>query len=224
MANSDPFLNYYDILEVEYGATEEDIYRAYARIKKLYSLRNPDVFKNFTFDELQELLVLIEEAYSTLGNQDTREVYNQQHAVRWPQFQLEKLDFISTSNDDLVKTTAAKTNPSTAEDLIPSGFGKTTLSTYRRDDTLESMIAHQEFFDGHFLSKIRRYKNVHLDDLSKATCISMKYLTAIEDNNYKALPAAVFTRGYIHEYSKTLGLDTERVVASFMKLYNNGRK
>ncbi|MCC6137509.1 MAG: DnaJ domain-containing protein, partial [Bdellovibrionaceae bacterium] len=77
MVGTDQFFNYYEILEVGPKATTQEVYQAYARIKKTYSLRNPDIFKSFTFDELQELLVVVEEAYATIGNKDTRDLYDQ---------------------------------------------------------------------------------------------------------------------------------------------------
>lgn len=219
MGETDQFFNYYEILEVDPKASNQDIYQAYARIKKTYSLRNPDIFKSFTFDELQELLVVVEEAFATIGNKDTRDIYDQQFVKIFPNFQMEKMDFVS-SEEEVEDTTPAPVSP----DLIPLGFAKTSMSTYKVDDTLESLIAHQEFFDGAFIGKIRRYKNVNLEELSKLTCISMKYLYALEDNNYNALPAAVFTRGYVNQYCKILNLDPNRVIPSFMKLFNNERK
>lgn len=219
MSETDAFFNYYEILEVEPEASAEDIYTAYARLKKTYSLRNPDIFRNFTFDELQELLVMLEEAYSTVGNPDTREIYNQKFSHLLRNFKLEKMDFVSSTREQLASSKAEENAK-----FIPAGYGKTSLSTYKIDDTLESLIDSQEFFDGQFLSKVRRYKNVDLEVLSKTTCISMKYLYALEDNNYNALPAGVFTRGYVHQYCKVLGLDEKRVLTSFMKLFNNGRK
>lgn len=227
MGGTDQFFNYYEILEVDPKATSQEIYQAYARIKKTYSLRNPDIFKSFTFDELQELLVVVEEAFATVGNKDTRDIYDQQYAKIYPDFQMPNMDFVAPEKVEKTEKKIEKLDESPAtvpSDLIPAGFSKTSLSTYKVDDTLESLIAHQEFFDGTFLGKIRRYKNVNLEDLSKNTCISMKYLYALEDNNYNALPAAVFTRGYVNQYCKILNLDADRVIPSFMKLFNNERK
>lgn len=224
MTETDQFFNYYEILAVPPQATPDDIYRAYAQLKKTYSLRNPDIFKNFTFDELQDLILLIEEAYSTLGNQDTREIYDQKFQVLTHR-QQEPLVKPSPEEEVAVEQRATTVDKKTVTEVTtPTGLGKTPLSTYRVDETLESLIVHQDFFDGKFLGKIRRYKNVELEDLSKTTCISMKYLYALEDDNYSALPAGVFTRGYVHQYCKILGLEAERVLPSFMKLFNNGRK
>jgi DnaJ-class molecular chaperone len=219
MGGTDQFFNYYEILEVDPKASSQDIYHAYARIKKTYSLRNPDIFKSFTFDELQELLVVIEEAFATIGNKDTRDIYDQKFTKIFPDFKLQNLDFVVNEKEQVQDAPSE-----VPTDLIPMGFSKTALSTYKIDDTLESLIAHQEFFDGAFLGKIRKYKNVNLEDLSKNTCISMKYLYALEDNNYSALPAGVFTRGYVNQYCKILNLDADRVIPSFMKLFNNERK
>jgi curved DNA-binding protein CbpA len=226
MAEADQFFNYYEILEVDTTASGHDIYQAYARIKKTYSLRNPDIFKNFTFDELQELLVLVEEAYSTIGNKDTREIYDQKFSKHFPDYQLASMEFVEEVPEKKAEPIVdiEKAIVVFDPDLIPPGYAKTPLSSYKIDDTLESLIAHQDFFDGAFLGKIRKYKNIPLEELSKYTCISMKYLLALEDNNYNALPAAVFTRGYVNQYCKVLGLDSNTVIASFMKLFNNERK
>ncbi|MCB9072474.1 MAG: helix-turn-helix domain-containing protein [Bdellovibrionaceae bacterium] len=224
-AGTDPFFNYYEILEVEKTASLHEIYQAYARIKKTYSLRNPDIFKNFTFDELQELLVLIEEAYATIGNKDTREIYDQKFSKIFPDYTVHKTHFIEDSTPvKTVEDDHAASSSTLQADLIPSGYANTPLSSYKVDETFERLISHQDFFDGTFLGKIRKYKNVSLEDLSKYSCISMKYLYALEDNNYSALPAGVFTRGYVSQYCKVLSLDCDKVIPSFMKLFNNERK
>ncbi len=237
---TDHFINYYDILEVDPQATSFEVYQAYLKVKKAYSLRDPQMFKNFSFDEIQELLTLIEEAYSTIGNDETRTIYDAHFFKIHPHLKskIGVMDFQETAPSVSVRVLAPVENvthvpmvaaaplpvsvPTTSP--APAGFGKTPLSSYEVDETFEAQILNQDFFDGVFLGKVRKYKKLKLEDMSQKTCISLKYLYAIEDNNYQALPAAVFTRGYIIQYCKMLGLDADKVVNTFMKLFQNGRE
>lgn len=239
-SSTDYFINFYDILEVDPRATSFEVYQAYLKVKKTYSLRDPQMFKNFSFDEIQELLTLIEEAYSTIGNEETRVVYDAQFFKIYPHLKskIGVMDFAEPEDEPAVSVSPGIPSPSLSASMlssqetisvpmrgeIPVGLGKTSLSAYEVDESFEAQIQTQEFFDGVFLGKIRKYKKVKIEDLSQKTCISLKYLYAIEDNNYNALPAPVFTRGYILQYCKILGLDADKVTTTFMKLYQNGRE
>lgn len=213
---NDSFTNYYEVLEVAPQATPHEIYQGYLKIKKAYSLRNLEIFKSFSFEEIQQLLILVEEAYATIGNKETREIYDARFFQLYPHLKtsLSHLDF----KDDDKKPVERPTSD------LPSGFAKTPMSVYELDEAFESLIAGQDYYDGVFLGKIRKYKKVKLEDFSQQTCISIRHLYAIEDNNYTALPAQVFVRGYINQYCKILGLDADKVISSFMKLYTNGRQ
>ena len=72
-------------------------------------------------------------------------------------------------------------------------------------------------FSGAYLNKIRKEQGVSLADLSQATCVRKYYLEAIESEDYSALPAPVFVRGYIKHIAKTLGLDGTKASQSFME-------
>lgn len=243
MTTQDHFINYYDILEVDPKASSFEVYQAYLKVKKTYSLRDPQMFKNFTFDEIQELLTMIEEAYSTIGNDETRVIYDAQFFKVYPHLRskIGTVDFDERPKAVLANspqipspntTLQAQPEPinvittaqSVAPNPVPTGLGKTALSSYEIDESFEAQISTQEFFDGVFLGKIRKYKKIKIEDLSQKTCISLKYLYAIEDNNYNALPAPVFTRGYVVQYCKFLDLDADKVIPTFMKLYQNGRE
>ncbi|MBY0385333.1 helix-turn-helix domain-containing protein [bacterium] len=222
---TDNFINYYDILEVDPKASSFEVYQAYLKIKKTYSLRDPQMFKNFTFDEIQDLLTMIEEAYATIGNEETRMVYDAQFFKIYPHLKskIGNMDF-SENSPTASFTTPHIVNTEPQPVNVPQGLGKTSLSSYEVDETFEAQIMNQDYFDGVFLGKIRKYKKVKIEDMSQKTCISLKYLYAIEDNNYNALPAPVFTRGYIVQYCKILNIDADKVVTTFMKLYQNGRE
>lgn len=64
-------LNYYDILEVGYDASQDDVKLAYRRLAKMY---HPDVNANDT--EKAEMFKLISEAYQVLSDADKKAAYD----------------------------------------------------------------------------------------------------------------------------------------------------
>lgn len=109
-----------------------------------------------------------------------------------------------------------------ARNVPPSGTGRTPHSNYKIDDAFENEINEAMDFDGAFLQRIRVYKNISLEKLSEATRISRTYLGAVETNDYKSLPAAVFVRGFVVQMARQLGLDEKKVAESYMKGFKAG--
>ena len=62
----------------------------------------------------------------------------------------------------------------------------------------------------------RELRDISLREVSEATKISVRFLEAIENDDHVTLPAPVFTRGFLKEYAKQLGLDPEEVVDRYM--------
>jgi len=69
-------VNYYEVLEVAYDAPQHEVHKAYTRAKATYAQDNPALYSMFTRDEARDLLKLIEEAYSVLGNHGLRRNYD----------------------------------------------------------------------------------------------------------------------------------------------------
>ena len=65
---------------------------------------------------------------------------------------------------------------------------------------------------GEELKREREIRGISLKEISDATKISKRFLEAIERNDHKTLPAPVFTRGFVREYARYLGLNAEDVV------------
>lgn len=199
----------YDILEVPRDAAQEDIHKAFLRAKHTYSPDSPALYSVFTKEEADELLRLIEEAYAILGNPRKRKEYddgldNQSKVV--------KPSHLSLINSDQAPPTNAKPGP------VNDKVGRSGYSRYQIDEQMEKEIAEQEVFDGVFLQRIRTYKNISLDQVTKATRIGRHYLIALEANDFASLPAPVFVRGFVVQVSKMLGLPEKKVADSFMKL------
>src|SRR5438874_4985612 len=65
---------------------------------------------------------------------------------------------------------------------------------------------------GEELRREREIRSISLKEIADATKISKRFLEAIERNDHKTLPAPVFTRGFIREYSRYLGLNSDEIV------------
>lgn len=68
---------------------------------------------------------------------------------------------------------------------------------------------------GESLRREREMRGVSLDEISSATKISLRFLDAIEREDFSKLPGGIFVRSFIRSYARYLGLDEERVVADF---------
>ncbi|HEX9983077.1 MAG TPA: RodZ domain-containing protein [Thermoanaerobaculia bacterium] len=65
---------------------------------------------------------------------------------------------------------------------------------------------------GEELRREREIRGISLKEIADATKISKRFLEAIERNDHKTLPAPVFTRGFVREYARYLGLSAEDIV------------
>jgi cytoskeleton protein RodZ len=68
---------------------------------------------------------------------------------------------------------------------------------------------------GEELRREREIRGISLKEISDATKISKRFLEAIERNDHKTLPAPVFTRGFVREYARYLGLNAEEMVTRY---------
>ena len=68
---------------------------------------------------------------------------------------------------------------------------------------------------GEELRREREIRGISLKEIADATKISKRFLDAIEHNDHRTLPAPVFTRGFVREYARYLGLNAEEMVTRY---------
>ncbi len=66
------------------------------------------------------------------------------------------------------------------------------------------------------LRRERELREVSLQEISEATKISMKFLRAIEENQFDLLPGGVFNVGFIRAYAKYIGVDDDEMVNNYL--------
>ena len=65
------------------------------------------------------------------------------------------------------------------------------------------------------LRDARLSRGFSIDECQRGTRISRRYLEALEGEEFSALPAPVFARGFLRSYAQFLGLDPTAMVARF---------
>jgi hypothetical protein len=74
-------------------------------------------------------------------------------------------------------------------------------------------------YGGTLLKIVRERLGLTLQDVADHTRISVRYLEALEVEARDALPSATFVRGYVREVARMLQLDSDPVVAGYMRRY-----
>ncbi|WP_413627151.1 helix-turn-helix domain-containing protein [Fructilactobacillus vespulae] len=69
---------------------------------------------------------------------------------------------------------------------------------------------------GSQLSKARENAGISIDTLQKKTKIQKKYLVAIENNDFDALPGKFYVRAFVRQFANTVGLDGEEILKQYL--------
>jgi curved DNA-binding protein CbpA len=95
------------------------------------------------------------------------------------------------------------------------------------DDSVKSevhdFIAQASQVDGSFFRELRNLMNTTQEDIQDKTKISLQYIKAIEDDDFKTLPSVVYVKGFLKCYLQYLGLEREapRLINSYTELYQD---
>ena len=63
----------------------------------------------------------------------------------------------------------------------------------------------------------REARGIALRDISEQTRISMRYLEAIETDDFRRLPGGIFNRSFIRAYAKFIGFDEEEAIEEYAR-------
>ncbi len=186
-------LTLYEVLELEPGASEEEIRQAYKRLKAIYDRDSLVVYTLYTDEEIEDIRQRLDKAYDTIIDPRTRHEYDltlfpdrQVHARVWRR-----------EGDEPMQGGAVGRADTVPEELPPDILPDTK-------------------FDGPVLARIREYKGLDLRDISARTKISLMNLKAIEEERFSDLPAPVYVRGFLTQIAKYLKLPTQQVVDDYM--------
>ena len=78
-------------------------------------------------------------------------------------------------------------------------------------------ISADTVFSGDLLRKVRESRGIDLQEIAARTKIGLARLRAIEAEQWDALPAPVYLRGFLVEYAKCLRLDAAQVARTYLE-------
>ena len=201
--------NYYDVLSLKENADAREIHEGYLRAKNAYAEDALVLYSIINSEERKKILNLIDVAYSVLSDPRKRREYDQSHGFN---------EGPSEGSAEEVTSFEERSASSTQKESMVKIVSQKKFSLkYDRDEAFEQEIEQTVNFSGDFLKRIREYKNVDISVMSDLTKVSKTYLTYIENEEFAKLPAPVYVRGFIFQYSKCLKLNPEIVTSSFMK-------
>lgn len=188
---------YYEVLEVSPTATVKEIQRAYERAKETFHSDSLAVYSLFSEEEIHEIQAAIEEAYRVLTDEALRKKYDQ---------------------------SSLQTSGGQQWEKPPEVHGISLNKEPSLSFTGLSFNVEEEIFRGKTLRQIRERMGIDLKTISMETKINMRILEEIEEEAVDKLPAAVYLKGFLKAYAKSLDLDPQRVVEGYLRFLAESKK
>lgn len=232
--------NYYDILDIREDATRKEILEAYQKAKAVYNRDSMALYSLYSDDESSNMINLIEEAYQVLINPQRRDFYNKEHNISSNRSVVNiifdkpgemKRTFVETPNfkrssteeeaDESIKVnkTAFK-----AYATITKQDADNNPPEYKINEDMEKKIGTEKDFKGDFFAEVRKYKNMSYVYVSNKLKVAVYHIEAIEREDYSALPAKVYVRGFLKSYAKLLGFDVEKASTVYLARFDKSIK
>jgi flagellar biosynthesis protein FlhG len=179
----------YAALGVTRSSNDEEIRRAYKRVKEMYAPQSLATSSLRSEAELRTDRMRLDEAYDTLLDPLRRRAY----------------DLSTFSEAEVAAAPAASPKPAMlAEQAM-------------LQHELAGEIGPDTEFTGALLRKVREAYGIELKEICERTKIGKAYLVAIEEEDFASLPSAVYVRGFVAEVAKFLKLDPPQVQRTYLR-------
>jgi DnaJ-class molecular chaperone len=206
-------LNFYELLEIAFDASPFEIHHAFKEMHQLYHGDSLATYSFFSREEREKILTKLEEAYSTLMDDNKRSHYDQlliergilEEGMQYQRNQ-KKLSLISNSNH-------SNTNMA----LIIRNRLKPIVSS---NSTIQEILA-CDVLSGKDLKKIRDELGISLEEIAEMAKVRMVYLRAIEEDQFEKTPPRIFLKSFLRAYAQCIGLDADIVANRYLKRVNN---
>jgi len=204
--------DHYQVLEVPYGATVEEIRSAYEAAREIYQLDSLVSSSILNAEERRVVLERITSAYHTLVAEESRRLYDQKLAETSEE--VRELLSSRPSRPSPTRPVAAASAPAGT-----AGWPRAPLAPRGVQGTKPSLSPGEEV-SGRFLRRVRESLGLDLRTIAEETKIGSTMLAYIEEERIERLPAPVYLRSFVGQYARCLGLEGERVASSYVARVN----
>lgn len=200
-------LDHYEVLEIPPGAGFDDIERAYRMTRAAYTEGSMALYSIFNHDDAAVIRNRIDEAYRILADPEVRAKYDAEEGIT----QIPQLDQPGAPIDDAAS--AARLGGSGRGS---AGSPELSAAIEVIDDLGGAIDEDDQEINGAALRRSRLRRGVEIEQITDVTKISASNLGYIENEEFDKLPASVYVRGFVHAYARAIGLDADRIAASYM--------
>jgi curved DNA-binding protein CbpA len=205
--------NFYELLGVEFDASTFEINRAYKEIYQLYREDSLVSYSLFSGEERRQILARLDEAYSTLIDEEKRSRYDQS---------LVECGILNEGMESQDEPRAVRLMSDSKHSTI------NTILTIRDEmkaavssnPVIQEILTHDVLW-GKDLKRIRDELGVSLETIAEMTKVRIIFLRAIEDDEFEKAPSRMFLKSFLKAYAQSLGLDADFVASRYLKRINN---
>ena len=187
----------YEVLEIDPGASDEDVRRAHKRAREMYAPESMVVCGLFTPERLARVNARIDEAWDTLLDPEKRRAHDLK---------------IFPDGIPPRPTPAQGITPALGPVVKPARSDETPAKI----DVEEPAISADTEITGDLLKRVREARGIDLLEISQRTKVGLGHLRAIEEERWAAMPAQVYLRGFLVEYARFLKLDVSQVTRTYL--------
>jgi curved DNA-binding protein CbpA len=203
-------LNFYELLNIPVDATQRQIQQAHVFAVATFGPDSLATYSLLSDTERERILARVNEAYNVLSNPTRRSEYDgtlrPKPAVAGPDSEPTETDEESSPGFWRLLTSLFRGRGTDSRDPLGPAQPADRLQSERHSISLSS---------GHYLAYIRKLKGLDLREVADDTKISIRYLRALESEDYDLLPRGAYQRFILRAYAQALGLDPEHVLEDF---------
>ena len=198
--------NYYERLEIEPSASPFEICQAYRGALQIYGDESLASYSFFSETERKKILTLLDEAFSTLVNEQARGEYDQ-HLIRIGGLKEESCYKKAMREPAPIFAQLRSEAVSLPAEVRPDPSG---------NPNLQNILA-QEVLAGKDLQQIRIELGLSLEQISARIKVRTALLRYIEEDQFDKLPSRLHLKSFLTQYVQCLQIDTASVVERYLK-------
>ncbi len=200
--------NLYDLLGIDFDASAFEVNHAYKELCQLYSQDALASYSFFSREERDEILTILDEAYSTLIDEKNRSRYNQ--SLRENGLLGEEIG----SREGRRRVHKISFNPFTSSRRTLT-MRKELSAMVSSNPEIQEILSHDALY-GRDLKRIRKKLGVSLEDIAEITKVRILFLRAIEEDDVEKVPSLIFLKSFLGAYIQSIGMDVDTMTNRYL--------
>lgn len=209
-------LNYYEVLDIPIDASPYEIRQAYREAQSLYDGNALTTYALFAEEEREKILGRIEEAFTTLIDEEKREVY-QQKLIEQGKFEVSKVE-----NKGVKRSVPIFPGGPTDDRAGLLGRIKCKVHEKGSGQDFDKALS-KDLIAGADLKGVRETLGIDIQEVFEVIRVSVSTLRAIEADHFEKLPPKVFLKGFLRSYAELFDLEPETIVQGYLRNLERSR-